>query len=126
MRMTHLIPMLPVGNLDTSIRFYQRLGFAIEQRRDDWGWAMLRAGDCRLMLDRSINTQPSAVRQSVIYLYLDDLASFHRQLKAGGLSVPDTEVTFYDMQEFRLEDPDGNRLWIGQEKSVAPPAVSVK
>ncbi len=113
--------MLPVSNLGSSIDFYQRLGFQVEQRRDDWGWAMLRAGECRLMLDRSINTQPRAPRQSVIYLYLDDLAACHRELSASGISVPDPEVTFYDMQEFRLDDPDGNRLWIGQDKSVAGP-----
>lgn len=119
MQMTGLIPMLPVSNLDTSIAFYQQLGFRVEQRRDDWGWAMLRAGECALMLDRSINTQPRAPRQSVIYLYLDDLLAFHRLLKGNGIDVPDPDVTFYDMREFRLEDPDGNRLWIGQDKSVA-------
>jgi len=30
--------------------------------------------------------------------------------------VPDLEVTFYGMTEFRIEDPDGNQLWIGQPK----------
>jgi hypothetical protein len=30
------------------------------------------------------------------------------------VKVPDLEVTFYGMTEFRIEDPDGNQLWIGQ------------
>lgn len=110
--------MLPVSNLDASLHFYTRLGFTIEQRRDDWGWAMLRSGKCRLMLDRSINTHPRAPRQSVIYLYLEDLPSYHAALRGRGMKVPDVDVTFYDMQEFRVEDPDGNRLWIGQDKSI--------
>jgi hypothetical protein len=26
------------------------------------------------------------------------------------------DVTFYGMTEFRFDDPDGNRLWIGEVK----------
>jgi predicted lactoylglutathione lyase len=73
--MTRLIPMLPVSSLAASIAFYEKLGFVAEQRRDDWGWAMLRFDTCSIMLDRSINT---------------------------------------------LDDPDGKRLWIGQDKSATP------
>jgi uncharacterized glyoxalase superfamily protein PhnB len=56
-------------------------------------------------------------RESVVYLYPENLAEYHRQIRAGGITVPDLDVTFYGMTEFRLDDPDGNRLWIGQ----APP-----
>jgi uncharacterized glyoxalase superfamily protein PhnB len=52
----------------------------------------------------------------VIYLYPDDLPGYHERLKANGVAVPDLDETFYGMSEFRLEDPDGNRLWIGQVK----------
>jgi hypothetical protein len=31
------------------------------------------------------------------------------------LAVPDLEVTFYGMTELWIEDPEGNRLRIGQE-----------
>jgi hypothetical protein len=41
---------------------------------------------------------------------------YHRQLRSSGLNVPDLQVTFYGMTEFRLDDPDGNWLWIGQER----------
>jgi uncharacterized glyoxalase superfamily protein PhnB len=33
---------------------------------------------------------------------------------AGPEHVPELDVTFYGMKEFRINDPDGNRLWIGQ------------
>jgi len=118
MKMTGIIAMLPVRNLATSIEFYGKLGFNVHQRNDGWGWAMLAHGDCRLMLDRSINQQPDAPRQSVLYLYLDDIAAYHRQVRESGLSVPDPDQTFYEMTEFRIEDPDGNRLWIGQDKTA--------
>ena len=109
--------MLPVKSIAASIEFYKKLGFDVEKRMDHWAWAMLRFDDCRLMLDQSINSHPDAPRQSVLYLYPDDIAAYHRQVRATGLDIPDLETTFYGMSEFRLDDPDGNRLWIGQ-----PPA----
>lgn len=119
MKLTRIIAMLPVRNLAASIAFYGKLGFSVEHRRDDWNWAMLTFGECRLMLDRSINQHPDAPRQSVLYLYHDDIAAYHQQVREQGLAVPDPDTTFYDMTEFRIDDPDGNRLWIGQDKSAA-------
>jgi hypothetical protein len=70
------------------------------------------------MLDQSINLHPGAPRRSVVYLYPDNVVDYHRQVRANGIHVPDLDVTFYGMTEFRLDDPDGNRLWIGQNTSA--------
>ncbi len=110
----HIIPMQPVRHLARAIMFYEKLGFTVEDRRDDWGWAKLRWGDCRVMLDQSINVNQDMSRGAVLYLYPDDIVAFHAQARANGLDVPDLDVTFYGMREFRIDDPDGNRLWIGQ------------
>jgi predicted lactoylglutathione lyase len=117
-QMNRLIPMLPVSSMPASVSFYQTLGFSVEQRNDDWRWAMLCSGDCRLMVDESINVHPVLPRTGVIYLYPDDISEFHKQLRANGLSVPDLEISFYGMTEFRMDDPDGNHLWIGQNSST--------
>jgi len=117
MKMNRLIPMLPVKNLAASVAFYQKLGFSVERKQDHWRWAMLRFDECRLMVDQSINVHPDAPRQSVIYLYPDNITEYHAQVRQNGVTVPDLEVTFYGLTEFRIEDPDGNRLWIGQSKS---------
>jgi catechol 2,3-dioxygenase-like lactoylglutathione lyase family enzyme len=118
MKMNRLIPMLPVKHIPTSIEFYQKLGFSVEQRNDDWGWAMLSFDECRLMVDQSINLHREAPRQSVLYLYPENIGEYHRQVRKCGLDVPDLDETFYGMTEFRLDDPDGNRLWIGQNRST--------
>ena len=118
MKMNRLIPMLPVRSMPASVQFYQKLGFSVEQRSDDWRWAMLCFGECRLMLDESINVHPGIARPGVLYLYPDDIAGFHKLVRTNGLAVPDLEVTFYGMTEFRFEDPDGNRLWVGQNTST--------
>lgn len=114
MTLSRLVPMLPVANMPASVAFYEKLGFVVENRHDEWGWAMLRCGDCQLMLDQSINFHSGIPRMSVLYLYPVNLADFHRNAVENGLSVPGPDNTFYGMIEFRIEDPDGNRLWIGQ------------
>ncbi len=114
MKMTRIIPMLPVSSMPASVAFYQKLGFSIEQRRDDWRWAMLAFGDCRLMLDESINLHAGIPRIGVLYLYPDDVVAYHAQLRQSGVIVPDLDASFYGMTEFRFNDPDGNRLWVGQ------------
>ena len=118
MKMTRMIPMLPVKSIQASVDFYcGMLGFVVEQRNDEWRWAMLRFDDCRLMVDQSINLHPAQFRDSILYLYPENLVEYHKQVRKNGLPVPDLEVTFYGMKEFRIDDPDGNRLWIGQNTS---------
>ena len=114
MKMQRLIPMLPVRHMPASVEFYGKLGFAVEKRNDEWRWAMLVLDDCRLMVDESINQPADAARTSVVYLYPDDIFAYHRDVRRRGLDVPSISHPFYGMSEFRIEDPDGNRLWIGQ------------
>ncbi len=118
MKMERLIPMLPVKSMPASVEFYQKLGFSVEQRQDDWGWAMMCFDECRLMLDQSISLHEDIPRESIIYLYPEDIAAYHRQVRENGLTVPELETTFYNMTEFRLDDPDGNHLWIGQNTAT--------
>ena len=114
MKMNRLIPMLPVKSMPAAVGFYERLGFRVEERNDEWGWAMLAFDECRLMVDQSINTHAAAPRPSVLYLYPESIVEYHEQVRGRGMAVPELDVTFYGMTEFRLEDSDGNRLWIGQ------------
>ncbi|MBC7898712.1 MAG: VOC family protein [Saprospiraceae bacterium] len=118
MKMNRLIPMLPVKHIAASIDFYQKLGFSVENRNDEWRWAMLGFDDCRLMVDQSINNHPDAPRQGIIYLYPENVEEYHRQVRGNGLEIPDLETTFYGLTEFRIDDPDGNRLWIGENTST--------
>jgi len=69
------------------------------------------------MIDQSINVHPGIPRASVLYLYPDDIAGYHAEVRKNGLTIPDLEQSFYGMTEFRIDDPDGNRLWIGQRNA---------
>lgn len=118
MKMRRIIPMLPVRSMQASVAFYRKLGFVVEQSNAAWRWAMLAFGECRLMVDESINSHPALPRMSVLYLYPDDIAAYHALLQANGVDVPALDTSFYGMTEFRIDDPDGNRLWIGQESAA--------
>ena len=118
MKLSRLVPMQPVKSMPTSVAFYEKLGFVVESRNDEWGWVKLSSGGCQLMLDQSINPHVGIPRVSVLYLYPENVLDFHRRARENGLSVPELDVTFYGMTEFRIEDPDGNRLWVGQENGV--------
>jgi len=102
MTISRLIPMLPVKSMPASVEFYKKLGFSVERRNDDWHWAMLCCGDCRLMVDQSINVHPELPRPNVIYLYPDDIVEYHKQVRENGVNVPDLEVAFYGLTEFEL------------------------
>jgi len=116
MPIARITPMLPVADIAKSVDFYAKLGFVVERQNDEWGWAKIRSGECELMLDRSTNPHFVAPRPTVIYLYPDDVVTHHDAARKNGLDVPDLDVTFYGMTEYRIDDPDGNHLWIGQEK----------
>jgi len=38
-------------------------------------------------------------------------------VRENGIEIPELEQSFYGMTEFRIDDPDGNRLWMGQARS---------
>lgn len=122
MSLHRIVPMQPVKCMPASVEFYEKLGFIVENRNDEWGWAMLRCGESQLMLDQSINRHPGTPRISVIYLYPDNVEDFHRRARENGLCVPELATTFYGMTEFRMEDLDGNRMWIGQAKGASSDA----
>ena len=107
--------MLPTHDIDASVAFYRDLlGFTVESYQEKWKWAHVRRDDCELMLDESINGDKSG---SVVYFYPDNVDALHQELQAKGCAFEtDLRKTFYGMHEFRLRDPGGNYLWIGQRK----------
>jgi uncharacterized glyoxalase superfamily protein PhnB len=117
MALASIVPMLPAQDLAASVAFYCQLGFEVESLREDWGWAAMALGSHRIMLDRSIGSGAHACSNSVVYLYADDLDQFWRSATEAGLAPPDICETFYGMREFRVLDPSGNQIWVGQARA---------
>ena len=95
-RLQRLVPMLPVRSMPASVEFYEKLlGFSVETRNDEWGWAMLGLCDCRLMVDQSLNVQPDAPRQTILYLYPQDVVKYHEQVRRNYLAQADGDRARY-------------------------------
>ena len=62
-------------------------------------------------LSRVVPMQPVSSLPASVAFY----EKLGRRARANGLTVPELDTTFYGVVEFRIEDPDGNRLWIGQD-----------
>lgn len=130
MKLTALIPMLSVRDLQKSITFYRdRLGFHVINVFGEPSpkWCMLGCDAIKLMLNEppaaEMDTLPLYARNfQVFYFYPDDVAALHDAWRRDGLPVTDLRVTDYGMKEFELRDPDNYWLWFGQESADPPTA----
>ena len=103
------IPILPVRNLERSIQFYtQTLGFHL-----DWhgGPFCSVSRDGRpIMLKESLTATTSAW----VWIGLESDSLFHLY-RERGVKVFQEPMNWSWAYEMKLEDPDGNVLWLGTE-----------
>ena len=52
-----------------------------------------------------------------LYLYVNDINEIHRFIKAKNILIPDVVLMDYQMHEFKLLDPEGNMITVGQSVS---------
>jgi catechol 2,3-dioxygenase-like lactoylglutathione lyase family enzyme len=106
-----VIPVLAVRSIKRSLEFYRKiLGFELE-----WGGgegetvgSIARDGQS-IMLSEEANTGPSLVW---IGLKDDSLFEFCKREKVKVVLEPRNMPWAYEM---KIEDPDGNVLWLGTE-----------
>jgi catechol 2,3-dioxygenase-like lactoylglutathione lyase family enzyme len=118
-----LVPLAHVADLKRSIEFYARLGFRIAHRYEPEGqmrWAHLRSGNADLMLSLAAEPVNPAAQAVLFYLYVPRVAAFREQLAAQGIKVGELEYFFFAKDgEFRIVDPDGYVLLVGQADAQA-------
>jgi catechol 2,3-dioxygenase-like lactoylglutathione lyase family enzyme len=119
------IPTLPARDLDETIAFYGGLGFkAVFRVPDPEGYAILRRGTLELHFFRWPDLDPAA-NYCGCYIRVSDVDAVYRAFSAAWLpargipSLGGIERKFFDMREFRLVDPNGNLLRVGQELKAA-------
>ena len=128
MKLTNLIPMLNVSNLETSLKFYNTaLQFEVVSPKEaikEWRWAIIRSGDTEMMLAETgadiglqKNVDPRKITNwpTIFYFYPDDVEALYESITSKGFVLSPLEVTFYGMKEFSLQDPDGHMLSFGQD-----------
>lgn len=124
MKLASMVPMVFVSDVASSVEFYQQaLNFKVLNTYEWQGklnWVYLQSDGADLMLLET--EEPFGERQSrdlILYFYPDNIAALHAELVQKGFQVSELCVTFYQMKEFRMEDPDGYELCFGQE-DLAP------
>ena len=117
-QVTDLVPFVHVADVDRSIAYYERLGFAMENEVAPEGrriWAFLERGDARLMVAEADETVDPHVQGVLFYLYTRDLDTLRARLLDAGVAAegittggpgPDRQMA--------LDDPDGYRLMVAE------------
>jgi catechol 2,3-dioxygenase-like lactoylglutathione lyase family enzyme len=98
-----------VRDLDTTVSFYESLGFRIGKREDDQATCYVNWFWVRFVEDsgRAGGSEPGPT----LYLKVDDIDDFYGAVVANG-HLPSTEPRKQrsGSREFLLDDPDGNTL----------------
>jgi hypothetical protein len=82
-------------------------------------WALLARGSgdarARLMLGLASGPIDAATQAVLFYCWAPDVQRLHDELAAAGVAVGEVTRPFYmPSGEFRVEDPDGYVLLVGQ------------
>lgn len=112
-------PVFQVSDIKRSLDYYtESLLFAVgfewaDQPDDAVRYAVLQHGNCELHLTKA--EQPLG---SVAYFFVDRVTGFYETVKARDSNVTcDIEDQPWEMREFEVVDPDGNRLIFGEHLS---------
>jgi catechol 2,3-dioxygenase-like lactoylglutathione lyase family enzyme len=124
MDITKIFPVFRVSDIEKSLEYYQHaLGFSLAWR---WGEPTSRVGvslgGIEIQLDAVGAGAPPG--PSVAYCHMTNVAAYFEACCANGatfsLELGDRP---WGMRDFRVIDPDGNRIGFGEE--FAKPIVSV-
>jgi hypothetical protein len=89
-----LTPLLHVADIETSIRFYELLGFETidTDRATPIGWARLHCEGGALMFLRAEEAFKVLGPPVLFYMYTPDLPALRERLLASGIEVPPFDI----------------------------------
>jgi hypothetical protein len=118
-----LVPMAHVESVERAIEFYHQLGFETRNTLRSDGqsvWAWVDNGKAHLMLVRSARPMNPGAQDVLFRLYAPDVAAHRAELATRGINVgPLNYPTYMPEGEFRIDDPDGYCLLVGQSDEVS-------
>ena len=123
MNILSVSPLLSVSDLAEAIDFYCRvLGF---DPAWSWGEPPSIAAVCRdgieITLTRNGDAKPAGAAH--IYLHVTDIDDYYASIgKEGAAIIVPIADRAYGMRDFRIADPSGNELSIGQAIAGVDPA----
>jgi uncharacterized glyoxalase superfamily protein PhnB len=122
---TSITPSFTANDLEKSIKFYEGLGFAIEDRWEDNGklvGVMLRAGSTQLGLSQDDwkagrdRVKGAGMRVFIGVGSSQDVDELAASAQANGVTITrEPHDTPWKTRAFEATDPDGFKLTIGSE-----------
>jgi DNA-binding transcriptional MerR regulator len=111
----HVMPRVPVSDLDQSITYYQEaLGLDLAWRTDDGQLAAIATGGIEILLLVPWPGEQPPPPQS-FYVYVEDPDALCADAeKAGAIIVDTVALRTYGMRDFAVADPDGHRFTLGR------------
>ena len=105
-------PIFTVHDGEMATEFYRRLGFEIIDYDDSY-WIVVTEGEELLHL-QAAPAGAAHIGRSTAYLNVADVDGHHHEWSSLGIQVSDLGDRPWGMREFRVEDPSGNTLRVGQ------------
>lgn len=115
-----LIPVIQCRNINKTLDFYQLAlrYIVISKTETDEGlqWAYIKSDNTYLMLQKntSLVDQPH-LDNIILHYYTSDVTAQHQFMTARGVKVGQLEDTAYHVRQFYIEDPEGNKIAVGQD-----------
>ncbi len=112
-------PVFPVTDVGRSVDYYRdallfEVAFEWADSDDEpVRYAILQNGDTEVHL-----TEAETARETIAYFFVDSVAGYYAAVKGKGAKIT-SEIKDYpwEMREFEVADPDGNRLIFGEHLS---------
>ena len=113
-----LIAYAHVEDVGQSVEFYGRLGLEVENTHTVDGrlaWAYMARDGARVMLALADGPIDAGSQAVLFYCWTPDVHALHDELATAGVEVgPVTQPFYMPAGEFRVEDPDGYVVLVGQ------------
>jgi len=110
----HVMPRIPVTDLDSSIAYYEEvLGLRLAWRTTDGALAAIASGEIEILLLVSWPSDDPPPAQSA-YIYVEDPDALCAEYEQAGAAIVDTVASRPSgMRDFTVADPDGHRFTLG-------------
>ncbi len=115
-----LIPVIQCRHIEQTLAFYQQAFryIIISKTETEAGlqWAYIKSDNTFLMLQKNTNlNERSKSGNILLHYYTGDVSAQHQFMAAKGIKVGHLEDTAYHVRQFFVEDPEGNKIAIGQD-----------
>ena len=117
-----LVPIIQCRHIDKTLAFYQQAlrYIIVNKTQTDTGlqWAYIKSDNTYLMLQMS--TLPSDQQHSsniILHYYTKDVLAQHQYMTAKGFNPGEIQDTGYQIRQFCIDDPEGNRITVGQNSN---------